>query len=248
MNRVDNNRKKKKYLFIIGGLGGIILILTCFIVVNSYSSEPNNETSSASSMNSSSMTNNIPSVSQSSSEIRTSNSTRNRKDDYEDNYKNTYKNNYEDSDAAEAVKRLSTEQRAALIILGAPSDWFFNGSPSQSTIGQPIIQIAESNTNTIILTKVPTKLARNTSEEDQLFSVAGKDGEIGARDDFKNIYAVGRNNNKIYYYMMKIDGSDPGTKMATSLGEANIDEIWKSYYNTGSMSTINEIANNILIE
>ncbi|AIM25517.2 hypothetical protein MEPL4_3c00390 [Melissococcus plutonius] len=216
--------------------------------MNSYSSEPNNEVSDASSMNSSNMTNNISSVSQSSSEIRTSNSTRNRKDDYEDIYKNTYKNNYEDSDAAEAVKRLSTEQRAALIILGAPSDWFFNGCPSQSTIDQPIIQIAESNTNTIILTKVPIKFARNTSEEDQLFSVAGKDGKIKARGYSKNVYAVGRDNNKIYYYMIKIDDSNPTTKMATSLGEANIDEIWKSYYNTGNMSIINEIANNVLIK
>ena len=74
----------------------------------------------------------------------------------------------EENVAAEAVK-ISTSQRAALVILGAPSGWRFNGYPAQENSNQSVQEIALSNMNTITLTKVSSKLSDNTSENDQMF-------------------------------------------------------------------------------
>lgn len=236
MSRVENNRKKKKYIFIISGLLFIIVGLLIFIVVDSYSDRVKEEgvegikdsTSSYEVTNSSSF-----SVSQSSNEITMSSSTSNNENNY----------------ASEAVKKLSIEQRAALIILGAPDDWLFNGYPSQSTRNESVRQIAESDSNIIKLMKVNQKLADNTSEEDQMFFVTGKDirGGIGGIPTLT--YAFGREDNKIYYYVANTGVySKPDAEIATNLGEANIDDIWLAYYNVGDMSTVNKIANNIIIE
>lgn len=233
MSRVKNNRKNRKYIFIIGGLVAIIMGLLIFIVADSYSNKSTEKVDSIKASTSSyELANSNSSVSQSSNEVTGSSST----------------NNNEDNSASEAVKRLSIEQRAALIILGAPDNWLFNGYPSQSTMNESVRQIAESDTNIIKLTRANRKLANNTSEEDQVFYVTGKDVQ-GVGGIPRLTYAFGRENNKIYYYVANTGvDSDPGTETATSLGEANIDDIWKAYFNVGDMSAVNKIANNIIIE
>lgn len=108
--------------------------------------------------------------------------------------------------------------------------------------------MAESNTNSIKLTRANRKLATNTSKEDQIFYVIGKDVQgVGGIPTLT--CAFGRDNNKIYYYVANTGvDSNPSTEVATSLGEANIDDIWKTYFNVEDMSTVTKIANNISIE
>lgn len=233
MSRVKNNSKKKKYLLIISGLIVIIAGLLIFIVTDSYSNKSKEKIDSIqASTNSSTITSSNSSVFQTSSEAVSSTQLKSSEDDY----------------ASEAVKKLSIEQRAALIILGAPEDWLFNGYPSQSTMNESVRQIAESDINIIRLTKVNRKLATNTSEEDQMFFVTGKDiqGGIGGIPTFT--YAFGRENNKIYYYVANTGVDSKPGEAATNLGEANIDDIWKAYFNVGDLATVNKIANNIIIE
>jgi hypothetical protein len=233
MSRVENNSKKRKYLYIIVGLVAIIAGLFIFIVVHGYSNKSKEEVNrSEVSTSPYESTDKSSSMSHSSTEVSMSNSASNSEYNY----------------ASEAVKKLSVEQRAALIVLGAPEDWLFNGYPSQSTMNKSVRQIAESDTNIIKLTKANRKLASNTSEEDQIFYVTGKDVQ-GVGGIPKLTYAFGRENNKIYYYVAKTGvGSKPDTEIATSLGEANIDDIWKAYFDVGDMATVNKIANNIIIE
>lgn len=234
MSRVESNSKKKKYLFIIGGLVAIIAGLLIFIVADSYSNKSKEKVDSVKASTSPyELTNSSSSVSHSSNEVTTSSSANSTEDNY----------------ALEAVKKLSVEQRAALIILGAPEGWLFNGYPSQSTMNESIRLMAESDTNIIRLTKTNRKLATNTSEADQMFFVTGKDIQVGIGGIPTLTYAFGRENNKIYYYVANTGvDSDPSNEVATSLGEANIDDIWKAYFNVGDMSTVNKIANNIIIE
>jgi hypothetical protein len=183
MSRVENNSKKRKYFYIIVGLVAIIAGLFIFIVVHGYSNKSKEEVNrSEVSTSPYESTDKSSSMSHSSTEVSMSNSVSNSEYNY----------------ASEAVKKLSIEQRAALIVLGAPEDWFFNGYPSQSTMNKSVRQIAESDTNIIKLTKANRKLASNTSEEDQIFYVTGKDMQ-GVGGIPKLTYAFGRENNKIYY-------------------------------------------------
>lgn len=230
MGRIENNRKKKKYVVIISSLVVIIAVLICYIISNSYSANSKND-SSIRLENSSKASTDTSKMSHNSEESSLSSST--SKD----------KNN----DPSEAVKSLSVEQRAALIILGAPSDWLFNGYPSQDTMNGTVREMAESDTNIIKLTRANRKLASNTSEEDQIFYVMGKDVQ-GVGGVPTRTYAFGRENNKIYYYVADTIVDSTANKNATSLGEANIDEIWNAYFNVGDLSEVNKIANNIIIE
>lgn len=231
MGRIENNSKKKKFVVIIGVLVVIIAVLICYIILNSYSTNSKNDVSS-SLENSSKVSTGTSKMSHNSEESSLSSST----------------SNAENSDVSEAVKNLSVEQRAALVILGAPSDWFFNGYPSQDTMNGTVREKAESDTNVIKLTRANRKLASNTSEEDQIFYVTGKDIQGGGGTPTRT-YAFGRENNKIYYYVANTGvNSTPNTDNATSLGEANIDDIWKAYFNVGDLSEVNKIANKIIIE
>lgn len=232
MGRVENNNKKKKYILIIDILVLIIAGLVCYLILNRYPNSSKNEVSNKGIESSSSVTMGTATRSQISEESSLFSST----------------SSTENNDVSKAVKKLSTEQRAALIILGAPSGWLFNGYPSQETMNGTIRQMAESDTNVIKLTRANRKLASNTSEEDQIFYITGKDvrgvGGIPTRT-----YAFGRENNKIYYYVANTGvNSTPNTDNATSLGEANINEIWKAYFDVGDLSEVTKIANNIIIE
>lgn len=231
MGRIENNSKKKKYAVVIGILVVIIAGLIGYIILNSYSTNSKNDSSSSL---------------ESSAKVSTGTSTMSQTSEGSSFSSTT--SNTENSDASIAVKNLSVEQRAALIILGAPSDWLFNGYPSQDTVNGTVREMAESDTNVIKLTRANRKLASNTSEEDQIFYVIGKDVQ-GVGGIPTRTYAFGRENNKIYYYLANTGvNSTPDTDNATSLGEANIDDIWKAYFNVGDLSEINKIANNIVIE
>lgn len=230
MGRVENSSKKKKYRAVISLLVIIIVGLVGHTTINGTSQ--NKTIDSAHPLNSVELSKEIPVNSATSTAVSISTST----------------SSTENNDTSEAVKKLSTEQRAALIILGAPSGWLFNGYPSQETMNGTIRQMAESDTNVIKLTRANRKLASNTSEEDQIFYVMGKDVQ-GIGGVPTRTYAFGRDNNKIYYYVADTGvNSTPGTDNATSLGEANIDEIWKAYFDVGDLSEVTKIANNIIIE
>lgn len=235
MGRIENNSKKKRYLYIIGGLVLIIVGLIGFIVGEVYSNKSEDKASISSTeilTSSSAIISSNSSTSQPSTEETTSSSV---------------KNNEEDP-ASEAVKNLSTEQRAALIILGAPSGWNFNGYPSKETWNKSMREIALSPDNRIELSVVDHKLGDNTSASDQIFHVFGNDVQ-GVGGIIAVTYAFGRDGDKIYYYKVTVNyDQTPVTTTTTSLGVSNINAIWKAYYDVGDLSTMNTIANNIVIK
>ena len=149
---------------------------------------------------------------------------------------------------AEAVKKLSTSQRAALVILGAPSGWRFNGYPAQENSNQSVQEIALSNMNTITLTKVSSKLSDNTSENDQMFFATGKNIQ-GVGGVPSQIYAFGRDGEMIYYYVVKtkLDNSS-AQPTAINLGQANMNKIWKNFFDVGDLSSMNRVADQIVIK
>lgn len=99
----------------------IITGLLIFIVADSNSNKSKEKVNSVkASTNSYEITNSSSSILHSSNEITMSSSVNNTEDNY----------------ASKAIKKLSVEQRAALIILEAPEGWFFNGYPSQSTMNE----------------------------------------------------------------------------------------------------------------
>lgn len=147
-----------------------------------------------------------------------------------------------------SVSELTTQQRAALIILGAPSDWKFNGRPSDETLYSSSKIIAESDTNDIYLQNVSVNLGENTSSNDQMFHAVGKEvGGIGGAGI--PIYAFGREGNKIYYYVVKPNILEDGEYKSDtiSLGVSNIDTIWKSYVDNKDIATVDRIAQHITL-
>ncbi|QNN75258.1 hypothetical protein H9L19_07815 [Weissella diestrammenae] len=152
-------------------------------------------------------------------------------------------------DAVKAVKLLTVEQRAALIILGAPDGWYLNGYPSQTTIGTSIRNMALSDTNEITLSYVNTALAENTRSSDQVLSVLGNDIQ-GVGGVPAQTYAFGRDGDAIYYYVVDnhLD-SDAPQSIAEPIGQKKaISKIWQDYYDVGDLGTVNQIAAHIKLK
>ncbi|MGL9922887.1 hypothetical protein [Enterococcus sp. DIV1758] len=231
----SDRHHNNKYLGIVIGLLIVIIGLLVFILVNGQTNlkrktveevdaTPSSSTKTVSSYSSTS----VVQESESSSEVTTISD--------------------EENVAAEAVKKLSTSQRAALVILGAPSGWRFNGYPAQENSNQSVQEIALSNMNTITLTKVSSKLSDNTSENDQMFFATGKNIQ-GVGGVPSQIYAFGRDGEMIYYYVVKMNLDNPSAQpTAINLGQANMNKIWKNFFDVGDLSSMNRVADQIVIK
>lgn len=148
-----------------------------------------------------------------------------------------------------SVADLTTQQRAALILLGAPEGWKFNGMPSAVTRDKSVREIAESDTNKTTLRQVYTALAPDTSSTDQMFGAIGNDVN-GIGGAYLDTYAFGRDGSDIYYYVVTY--SDPGNgnpqAHTKSFGVKNIDTIWKTYVDRNEVDVVNRIADRISLE
>ena len=233
MGRAYNTKKNKKKSLIISILTTIIFVLAIVIIVNNHSK---NTKYTADFVGGTTAHSQIyaahSSAGQQSNEISSSQSSK----------------VITDEEASEAVSKLTIEQRAALIILGAPNEWMFNGYPSRETLNKTVREQAESETNTIKLSRVSGKLAANTSVNDQVFYISGE-GNQGLGGVVTQTYAFGREKNRIYYYISSMNLDSKNAEVtAEPLGEANIDQLWKMYFNVGDMPTVNKIASHIVIE
>ncbi|MGC3144960.1 hypothetical protein ACPTG9_15500, partial [Enterococcus faecalis] len=63
------------------------------------------------------------------------------------------------------------------------------------------------------------------------------------------IYAFGRDGEMIYYYVVKpkLDKSS-AQPTAINLGQANMNKIWKNFFVVGDLSSMNRVADQIVIK
>lgn len=244
MGRTEKHQKneKNKYYIIIGLLVVVIVFLVGIVVATTYMGKDTDKVSTTKTTTTETKSKETASKETESSTTSTTSSSTST---------STSETTSSSSEAPSiSVKDLTTQQRAALIILGAPNGWKFNGLPSAATKDQSLGVIAASDTNNVELRRVFEQLGENTSPDDQMFNVVGKEVN-GLGGAFIPTYAFGRDGNKIYYYVRRYEDTGTGSQpkaIIENLGVANIDTIWKSYVDNNDIATVDNIAKNIMLK
>lgn len=242
MGRTDKYHQpnSNRYKWIIGILVVVIVLLAGTVVAVVYMGDGGSQVAEKQSISSSTLATTKTTVTESSI-VTSSKESTTQSTTEETSEKNPY--------AGISVADLTTQQRAALILLGAPEGWKFNGMPSAVTHDKSVQEIAESDTNKITLRQVYTALAPDTSSTDQMFGAIGNDVN-GIGGAYLDTYAFGRDGSDIYYYVVTY--SDPGNgnpqAHTKSFGVKNIDTIWKTYVDRNEVDVVNRIADRISLE